>query len=190
MKVHKLDERIYNINIRSEFFKVENSGVDKLWQLFSLYKNDRFSNNYSKESFDRLISTNRFSYGAVVTYINDQPSLFFGLSEVKNWVVVTRGVELFHFNYDLPIFLGHSLPFTIELVKSNNKTGLFMTFNKENRLLYRMCFPPTKINSIYKDHEIYVTYLKVVNSLRSLPQTVQYYNTSNMLDILVLTILI
>jgi hypothetical protein len=181
MKINRLPLNVNDLKIHSEFFKVEEQGILRLWQLFSLYDNQRYKKNYSIDAFNSLVKLNRFSYGAVVTYIENEPSLFFGLGELKNWVVVTRGVELFQFNYNLPIFLGHSLPFAISHAKNNNKSGLFMTFNLENKGLYKMSFPPKKIKSEHKDHEIYKKYLEVVNSLESAPNLVWYQNTEQYL---------
>jgi hypothetical protein len=177
MKIYKLDTDVYNLNIKSDFFEVIESGVDRLWELFSLYNQSRLKENYSKESFDRLIIEKRFSYGAVVTYINDKPSLFFGLRKINDWIVVTRGVELFHFNYNLPIFLGHSLPFTIEHAKKNNISGVIMTFNMNNKKLFEMTHPQKTNKSIYSDHPIYLKYLETINSLESINHTVWYQNT-------------
>lgn len=147
MKVHKLiDDHVNNINIRSEFFEVKGEGVDRLWSLFSLYNGERLKENYSKEAFDNLIKTDRFAYGAAVTYIDEKPSLFYGLGQIENWIIVTRGVEIFHFNYDLPIFLGHSLPFVIDRAIADKKSGFIMTFNEKNKRLLEMSYPPKKNN--------------------------------------------
>lgn len=178
MKVYKLtDDQVNNINIRSEFFEVKDEGVDRLWSLFSLYNGKRSKENYSKEAFDNLVKTDRFAYGATVTYIDEKPSLFYGLGQIENWIITTRAVGIFHFTYDLPIFLGHSLPFVIDRATTDKKSGLIMTFNENNKRLLEMSYPPKKITSKYRDHPIYQKYLNTVYNLQSIDHMVWYQHT-------------
>lgn len=181
MKTENIDRQIlFSGVIETEYFKVENKNIDKLWKLFQLYNSRRALENYNKNSFDKLIAENRFSYGAAVTTLNGDPICFCGLHKHHNWVVITRLVMLKYFY--VPIVSGYMLPYLLNIIKNDNLEGIVATFNTYNaRILDTLIVDNRK--SRYEDmdrhkhivdHEVYTLAEETGKLFKRLSHTVNY----------------
>lgn len=181
MKLEIIDrETLFSGTIETEYFKVENDNVDRLWSLFQLYNSKRASENYSRLSFDSLILDNRFSYGAAVTTLNGSPIAFCGLRNYHNWVVITRLVILKY--YLVPFVSGYMFPYLLEMIKKDKLEGIVATFNSYNSGICRTLAVKDRksmfeeIDSIKHivDHEVYAKATEIGHLFEKLDYTVNY----------------
>jgi hypothetical protein len=115
------------------FFIQRDSDVEHLRMLFDLYHGERFKNNYSFDTLNRLIEENRFADGVGVVYLNGEPVAFCGLSSFEQWTVITRYVVTKYFR--MPWASGCLFPGVIEVAKMTTKEGVALTVNEDNMML-------------------------------------------------------
>lgn len=170
-------------DIKTEFFKVEDTGVNRLWQLFQLYNSEKALENYNKETFDSLVNQNRFFYGAVVTTINDDPIVFSGLGKYDNWVILTRLVILKYISF--PFTAGHLFPKIIDIAKENKTDGVITTFNSYNQRMFHRITNPNiggkyirhVDSSAVLNHDIIKSAINTCSLFQKIDYTVNYQYT-------------
>jgi hypothetical protein len=178
-EVMTLDELLGSI-IRTEFFEVVGPGVDRLKQILSSYNGGRLSENYSTSHVDNMLSSGRFKYGAVITYVNDEPVCFCGLDLVDGWVSITRHLV---FKYlAMPFGSGEMIPFIFNMIK-DDYNGLMFTFNECNKTLFdhltqdsdkrfrRPIFKPLR------DQYLFTKSLETSSMIKTMDGLVMYNNT-------------
>jgi hypothetical protein len=187
MKIEKLSrEELFNSVFRTEHFVVEGDNVERLWELYSIYNQRRYKENYSKESYDTLIKENRFNYGAMILYRNDEVVAVTGLSDYKNWIIFTRLVIYKYTRH--PLMTAYLIPDLVKKAMSDGKDGLIATFNAGNMVIKNELAPDRfsrfsnrKHNLDILDHEMFQLANKVTGSMIHLDYTVNYKNTEQLI---------
>lgn len=172
-------EELFSSTIRSEFFEVKESGVDRLKDIIFSYDGVRLNENYTKEHIDRMLDSRRFNYGAVVTYLNDDPVCFCGLDLYKGWVSVTRHISFKYFR--MPFSSGEMIPFIFDRVRHDYK-GLMFTFNECNKTMFD-AMSSTKgrhnrpLYDSIRDHQLFIKSDIMSSSIKKIDTLVTYNST-------------
>ena len=127
-------EDLFSSSITFHHFFLKTKGdIENLRALFDLYQGERFKSNYDEKNFERLIDENRFSDGVGVVYLNNEPVAFCGLTNYKNWTIITRYVVVKFFR--MPWASGCLFPGIIDVAKSLHRSGVALTVNEPNTML-------------------------------------------------------
>lgn len=172
-------EELFSSKIKIEHIHINENNREYFWNIFSLYNSKRHYDNYTRQSYENLIKENRFNYGAVVVYRNDEIIAYTGLCDYNNWIIFTRMAYIKYTMY--PFLSGYLVPYVVECAKNDQKYGVIMTLNKDKSYFLDIVknnfshHNNSKRHSEFLDHEIYEKAKK--NNWVVLDHTVNYRNT-------------
>lgn len=186
MKVENIStEYLLNVEYKVDHFLVNDEGIERLWKLYCLYNETQYKrakDNYTKESFDYLVSEGRFALGAMTLHVNNELIYFCGLAEYNGWMLITRAAFIKYFKF--PFTTAYLMPEMIKYAKSIGKKGIISTFNSYNKLIFDRLtdnrlerFKSKSHNSNFSEHHIFTKANEIGEMFKTLDYTVNYKNT-------------
>ena len=157
---------------------------DRVWNLFSRYNGTRAAPNYTRESFERAVTTGRMSHGVLIVKYNGDDAAFACLTQFRNWLIVTRYAQLGLSG--LPIGSGGLLPLVVRYAESMKLDGVAFTFNEYNLILRDIfagnkCVKPVRFwrkkYDRYRDHKIFVTAGEIMDRTISIEHPIFFNST-------------
>lgn len=167
--------------IEVEHILLTSENHEKIIDLFGKYRGKRYETNYNKTHITELIANNsHFVDGILILKIDDEPVVFFGIGVYNNWCFVARYVCLRY--HKVPLSSVYLIPELERISMSNNRAGIFFSFNENNKTLYEYILSDrrTRWNKYQGDvfeNRLYAIAEKTFIEYKSLPESVIYNYT-------------